>query len=127
MIRRIICFGNNATYLPTKTQNRWKSVKSKIPTATWSVAELSLTNSDNSESIISDEELQKLSKRCLIDTATMDDDERNKLKFELGNMMRCISLVSSYEPDEPEIMNQEEFEEIMYDVPRGFSSTRFCL
>lgn len=107
------------------------SVKSKIPSPTWSITELSLTNGDNGDNSdkltcrISDEELQKLSNRCLIDISTMDENERNKLKSELGNMMRCISLVSSYESDEPKIINQEELEEVMYDVPRGFSSTRF--
>lgn len=111
---------------------RWKSNKSRVPSPTWSIKELNLTSSNdhdnndngNSNIIISDEELERLSKRCLISTSYMDEDERRKLKIELGNMMRCISMVTSFEFGKD--LSQEELEERMYDVPRGFlfSSTR---
>ena len=107
---------------------RCKSNKSRVPSPTWSIKELNLTastendNNGNNNIIISDEELERLSKRCLISTSHMDEDERSKLKIELGNMMRCISLVTSFEFGKD--LSQEELEERMYDVPRGFSSTR---
>lgn len=56
----------------------------------------------------------------------MEEHELNKLKLELGNMMRCISLVTSYECHGLGDFTQEELEEMMYDIPRGFSSTRSC-
>jgi hypothetical protein len=111
---------------------------SKIPPPTWSLKDLSLTKSDTStsnnsnnkhgeEKIISDGELQTLSERCLIDISTMGEDEHNNLKVELGNIMRCISLVTSFDPPNiHKLENQEEKEEMMYDVPRGFSSSRSC-
>ncbi len=107
---------------------RCTSNKSRVPSPTWSIKELNLTgstehdNNVNNNIIISDEELERLSKRCLISTSHMDEDERSKLKRELGNMMRCISLVTSFEFGKD--LSQEELEERMYDVPRGFSSTR---
>lgn len=105
---------------------RWRSIDSKIPSPTWSIKDLNLTrNNENDESnIISDEELSILSKRCLIDTASMDETERHRLKVELGNMMRCISMVTTFEFDGG--LDKEALEELMYDVPRGFSSKRSC-
>jgi hypothetical protein len=64
----------------------------------------------------------------------MEEKERDKLKVELSNMMQCISMVTSFEctqdkgddNDNNEVMNQEELEEYMYDIPRGFSSHVHC-
>ena len=106
-----------------------------IPEPTWSLKELALSpvNEEDSDTqqhktpLITDEELETLSRRCLIDTSSMPEDERNELKRELENMMQCISMVTSYKPKESELThNQALKEEMMYDVPRGFTSQRPC-
>lgn len=122
----------------TSSRSR-KSSNRFIPDPTWSLKELALSpvNENNSDTqqqqqhkaplIITDEELETLSRRCLIDTSSMPEDERNELKRELENMMQCISMVTSYKPKESELtQNQALKEEMMYDVPRGITSQRSC-
>lgn len=86
---------------------------------------LSRERKDNNEPpLITDGELEKLSKRCLISLSDMSDEDRYELKVELENMMQCISLVTSYKPPEDSTLmqSQELMEELMYDKPRGFTS-----
>jgi len=124
----------------------FRNYVSKLPPPTWSLHELTLLeNRENEESVlrrgetklpssesITEEELNLLSRRCLIDITSLCDHERNKLKIELQNIMRCVTLVTSFESPTkntiPSYNDDNELkEEMMYDIPRGFSSTtRSC-
>ena len=87
---------------------------SKVPKPTWSINELNL-QSKSDRPTITDDELDVLAHRCLIDVKNLSDEKRMKLKLELGNIMRCISLVC--ESNLPERSEEEK-----YDLPRGFDS-----
>ncbi len=99
-----------------------------IPEPTWSLKELALSPKNNKrgskKQLITDDELEILSKRCLIDISNMKDKEREELRTELENMMQCISMVTSYQPKKSSSLtqNRELKEALMYDVPRGLNS-----
>jgi len=94
-----------------------RKISSRIPLSTWSLRDLNLKSQKSSQQqkIIEDEELDTLAQRCLLDVQNLSNDQRNELKLELGNMMRCISLVC-----ETSATRTLADEEEMYDLPRGF-------
>lgn len=76
---------------------------------------------------MNDEELETLANRCLIDLQHMTVGEKDQLRIEVGNIMKCISLVS--EPSSNTLRETAAgrlgtknscTEEEMYDLPRGF-------
>jgi len=89
----------------------------KIPEPTWSLNDLNLTSKSN-QPIMNDKELDTLAQRCLLDVQSLSQEERHELKLELGNIMRCISLVC-------ETTLVASTEEDLYDLPRGFDE-RSC-
>uniref|UniRef100_A0A7S4HW17 Uncharacterized protein n=1 Tax=Odontella aurita TaxID=265563 RepID=A0A7S4HW17_9STRA len=96
----------------------------EIPPPTWSVADLRLTpDSDGTfPASVSDEELHRLARRCLIDVRILPPSDRERLKVELAGMMRCISVVcddSSSSSSSSSLPEGREFTaEDLYDVPR---------
>eukprot|EP00566_Odontella_aurita_P021331 CAMPEP_0113584270 /NCGR_PEP_ID=MMETSP0015_2-20120614/33009_1 /TAXON_ID=2838 /ORGANISM="Odontella" /LENGTH=217 /DNA_ID=CAMNT_0000489299 /DNA_START=130 /DNA_END=782 /DNA_ORIENTATION=- /assembly_acc=CAM_ASM_000160 len=95
----------------------------EIPPPTWSVADLRLTpDSDGTfPASVSDEELHRLARRCLIDVRILPPSDRERLKVELAGMMRCISVVcddSSSSSSSSSLPEGREFTaEDLYDVP----------
>uniref|UniRef100_A0A7S1CZK4 Uncharacterized protein n=1 Tax=Cyclophora tenuis TaxID=216820 RepID=A0A7S1CZK4_CYCTE len=85
----------------------FSSAEIKLPLPTWSLGDLNLTSPTN---FVSDEELEKLGRRCLIDVNRIDG--RDTLKRDLSNMMHCLEHVKNI--DLPEMTPNE-----IYDVPRG--------
>jgi hypothetical protein len=84
---------------------RHLTAKSFVPTPTWSLKDLNLTNHNHTDPV-SIEELQILAKRSLLDV--IEDDMRQ----DLANMLQCLRNVQSVRCV---ISTAEE----IYDVPRG--------
>ena len=96
--------------------------ESSLPPPTWSLRQLQLSSSSTATTTtpsISDQELNVLARRCLID---IKDEEREELKKNLNNILHCTSLVCTVEKDDTVILNEEDF----YDVPRGLGSKSSC-
>lgn len=131
----------------------------RIPEPTWSIRDLPLHRQEQEEqdssfpsrtaaAVVQDVELDTLAKRCLIDLDHLSNHEREEFKIELGNIMKCISLVSRQDTatshttttistttdagsadaneqvkessDDSVIRQILATEEEMYDLPRGF-------
>jgi len=78
------------------------SLFEQLPNPTWSIQELNLLEShghDESNGAMTNEELRKLANRCLILTNESENgsSEIDALKTDVQNIMRCISLVSTYD------------------------------
>jgi Asp-tRNA(Asn)/Glu-tRNA(Gln) amidotransferase C subunit len=82
----------------------------KIPAPTWSLKDLNLTALTEP---VSEEELQTLAKRALIDVSRIEDTQG--LRQDLANMMHYLEQVKSIDlPD----MTAEE----IYDAPRNLTA-----
>ena len=112
-----------------------------MPKPTWSIASLELDRKDHPP--ISEQELQKLAKRALLDVDILEEKRRilgqTSLKQDLGNMMHLIQHVvetskkqaeeqlhdkkdnpsTSYEEQEIDALLDAE----LYDLPRNISAT----
>ncbi len=98
-----------------------RSISSRIPPPTWSLRDLNLKSiQGRQQPTIKDEELNTLAERCLLDVKNLTQSERDELKIELGNMMRCISLVSEKSAGGGSTGEDQLTEEEMYDLSRGF-------
>lgn len=80
-----------------------RSLCTLIPKPTWSIRDLPLHRQQQEHDhngftsapiAVQDVELETLAKRCLIDLDHLSSNEREDLKVKLGNIMKCISLVS---------------------------------
>ena len=102
--KHIRCFSESGN-------GRKPPAKSLIPTPTWSVDSLEL---GKKHPPVSQQELQQLSKRALLDTRHLPVSE---LRQDLGNMLHMIRQVQSFQPS-------EELSDVdLYDVPRGVKAT----
>lgn len=101
MIQRTAALRRLFRYQTTRTY--------KIPSPTWSLKDLNLTASTEP---VSEEELQKLAKRALIDVSSGDTQT---LRQDLANMMHYLEQVKSVELPE---MTPEE----IYDAPRNLTA-----
>jgi Asp-tRNA(Asn)/Glu-tRNA(Gln) amidotransferase C subunit len=82
----------------------------KIPSPTWSLKDLNLTASTEP---VSEEELQTLAKRALIDVTRIEDTQG--LRQDLANMMHYLEQVQSV--DLPDMTTEE-----IYDAPRNLTA-----
>ena len=85
----------------SKTEHDY-SLFERLPNPTWSIQELNLLEShghDESNEAMTNEELRKLANRCCILTNQSENGSSgiDALKTDVQNIMRCISLVSSYD------------------------------
>jgi hypothetical protein len=87
-------------------QDMSRSLCTLIPEPTWSIRDLPLHRQQQEHDhngftstpvAVQDVELETLAKRCLIDLDHLSSNEREDLKVELGNIMKCISLVSRHQ------------------------------
>lgn len=105
-----------ATAMRNVPHNTKSSIAQTIPKATWSLAELNLssaisagsssddfpthtiTSYSNSKKMIrhpmSDVELDELAFRCLINVHILPSSDSERLKSDLDNIMRCVSIVT---------------------------------
>eukprot|EP00986_Skeletonema_menzelii_P007874 scaffold3131_cov187-Skeletonema_menzelii.AAC.9 len=96
------------------------------PPPSWSVSELRLNSTDDTNpEKISDEELATLARRCLIDVRRLTPERRDQLRVDIAGIMRCASVLldskklgidgdnSDASPDSS-LTDQE-----IYDDPRG--------
>ena len=83
--------------------------KSFVPKPTWSIKDLKLTDQTDP---VSQEELQILAKRSLLDVQAIGDD--TQLRQDLANMLHCLNQIQSVPL---KVMTAAE----IYDVPRGVS------
>eukprot|EP00558_Chaetoceros_sp_UNC1202_P007043 CAMPEP_0197241552 /NCGR_PEP_ID=MMETSP1429-20130617/7552_1 /TAXON_ID=49237 /ORGANISM="Chaetoceros sp., Strain UNC1202" /LENGTH=215 /DNA_ID=CAMNT_0042701405 /DNA_START=170 /DNA_END=817 /DNA_ORIENTATION=+ len=102
----------------------------KVPEPTWSLDELNLKSSSSAADTITttsttDEELDALAQRCCLNVKNLPPSERDHLKAELSNIMKCLTLVC--ETNLQQGITTTMTEEEMYDLPRGFHDTgRTC-
>lgn len=80
------------TNLPNHPIQKYKPY-TRVPRPTWSLDELNLTSSPNDATITTDEELDALAQRCLLDVKNIPESERHRLKVELSKIMKCLALV----------------------------------
>ena len=106
--------------------------ESSLPRATWSLRQLQLSPTATSIDgcietslitpqevpTISDQELNSLARRCLID---IHEEEREELKHNLNNILHCTSLVCNIDRDDLTMK-----EEDLYDIPRGLGTESSC-
>ncbi len=97
---------HNMTTMLRQQFSRQFSGKSFVPTPTWSLKDLKLTDQTDP---VSPEELQKLAKRALLEVSSDD----MQLRQDLANMLNCLHQVQSVRKDTT--MTTAE----IYDVPRG--------
>lgn len=83
-----------------------------IPEPTWSVADLEL---DQQHAPVSEQELRKLAKRALLDMDQLDDNTRQQLRQDVGNMMHMLAQVQSFDFGEESTLTDAD----IYDKPRG--------
>ena len=134
-------FSNLKRLQSVKIHRRHQSSFS-LPQATWSLRQLQLSNNNNPTTApsnkctnstsntshtleqsqssfaapalptITNQELDSLAKRCLIDI-NEDDNEREQLKQNLNNILHCTSLVCNIS------QKTNLTEQDLYDIPRG--------
>lgn len=64
------------------------------PPPSWSVTELRLSSTDDTNpDKISDEELATLARRCLIDVRRLTPERRHQLRVDVAGIMRCASVL----------------------------------
>ncbi len=64
------------------------------PPPSWSVTELRLSSTDDTNpDKISDEELATLARRCLIDVRRLTPERRYQLRVDVAGIMRCASVL----------------------------------
>jgi len=91
-----------------------------IPEATWSVQDLELSKQHQP---VSEEELQILARRALLDLNQLDKNTRQQLRQDLGNMMNMIEQVKSFPHEEYQQQEDiDDYDAAMYDRPRGVTS-----
>lgn len=83
----------------------------KLPEPTWSISDLELSKQHEP---ISEEELQQLAKRALLDMDQLEDAQRQQLRQDLGNLMHVIEQVQSFDHGDSELTDAD-----IYDKPRG--------
>jgi Asp-tRNA(Asn)/Glu-tRNA(Gln) amidotransferase C subunit len=98
----------------------------KIPKPTWSIDDLDLTFQKEKPIAITDEELDRLAKKAVLNVSSLTSSERDDLKLQLSKIMKCISLVTQMDHDTDSVDDGILSEKDMYDTPRGFGSTEFC-
>jgi hypothetical protein len=91
----------------------------ELPPPSWSIASLEL---DKQHKPVSEEELEVLAKRALIElpkdnvsSANLDTDQ---LRQDLGNMLHMVRQVQGFASDDSEALSSED----VYDAPRGVRS-----
>ncbi|KAL7468792.1 hypothetical protein ACHAXS_009025 [Conticribra weissflogii] len=90
------------------------------PPTSWSVRDLRLTSStaDGTPQTISEEELDTLARRCLIDVRRLSSGRRDRLRKDIAGIMRCASVLL----DATSLHNHENNKMTdvdIYDAPRG--------
>jgi hypothetical protein len=99
-----------------------------IPKPTWSISSLQLHESHTPASM---DELQILAKRSVLDLHRFDDETRQQLCQDLGNMLHMMKQVQSYQSTmtsdhDQKYTNENDDDPIMlYDIPRGVTETPF--
>lgn len=97
---------------------RHVSSRPTVPKPTWSVKSLQL---DHQHEPVSEETLQKLSRRALIDVSQLSQSRQDQLRQDLGNMLHLIDRVQQV-GERCKIHEQGLSDADMYDVPRGVTS-----
>jgi predicted Fe-S protein YdhL (DUF1289 family) len=100
----------------------------KIPKPTWSIDDLDLTFQKEKPIVISDEELNHLAQKAVLNISSLSPSEKDDLKLQLSKIMKCISLVTQMNHDSFDMDTDDPTlnEKNMYDLPRGFGSAEFC-
>ena len=92
---------------------------SELPPPSWSIASLEL---DKQHEPISEEELEVLAKRALIelpqDNVSSPNLDTDQLRQDLGNMLHMVRKVQDFASDDSEALSGED----IYDAPRGVRS-----
>ena len=105
------------------------------PPPSWSIHELRLASSDNSDDDdkISEEELATLARRCLIDVRQLSPERREELRKHVGGIMRCASVLleskdlntsmtdGCIDDDNNRSKSMRLTDEEVYDAPRGLT------
>ena len=98
-----------------------------IPEPTWSISSLGLHESHTPASI---KELQILAKRAVLNLRRIDDESKQQLCQDLGNMLHMMKQVQNFQSTNTSttattIPNDENDSRMMYDLPRGVTETPF--
>ena len=95
----------------------------RIPDPSWSFGDLRLSSESDVAievpSSVTDTELHRLARRCLIDVRVLPPQDREDLKRGLSDILKCLSVVCDDENSEVGVSSSDRLSaEDLYDVPR---------
>jgi hypothetical protein len=121
--------------LPIKVQCQHHSVAAAtgthqrftIPKPTWSIQSLQLHESHAPADM---KELEILAKRSVLDLRQFDDETKQQLRQNLGNMLHMMKQVQRFQSTKTVEERQDEDDDqnnpiMLYDVPRGVTEAPF--